>query len=45
VVLADQIEVVGVGTVSLYDGAGRGAADPVVLKTGEKYDLATRRRR
>jgi cyanophycinase len=45
VVRADQTEVVGVGTVSLYDGAGRGAADPVVLKTGDKYDLAARRRR
>jgi len=45
VVRGDQAEVVGVGTVTMYDGAGRGAPTVVVLKTGEKYDLAARRRR
>jgi cyanophycinase len=39
-----QAEVVGLGTVSLYVRAGRGAPVVVVLKTGEKYDLAARRR-
>jgi cyanophycinase-like exopeptidase len=44
VVRGDHAQVFGLGSVSLYDGAGRGAATVVVLKTGEKYDLAARRR-
>lgn len=45
VVRGDEAQVVGLGTVSLYDGAGRGAPTVVVLKAGERYDLAARRRR
>ena len=45
VVRGDQAEVVGLGTVSLYNGAGGGAPGAVILKPGERYDLAARRRR
>ena len=45
VVRGDQAEVVGLGTVSLYNGAGGGASGVVILKPGERYDLAARRRR
>jgi cyanophycinase-like exopeptidase len=45
IVRGDRAEVVGVGTVTMFDGAGRDAPTVVVLKTGEKYDLAARRRR
>ena len=44
VVRGDQAAVVGVGTVTLYDAAGRRASNVVVLKPGERYDLAARRR-
>jgi cyanophycinase len=44
IVRADLGEVVGLGTVSFYNGTGHGASNPVVLKAGEKYDLAARRR-
>ena len=44
-VRGDQAEVVGLGTVSLYDGAGAGTPNVVILKPGERYDLAARRRR
>ena len=44
IVRGDQAEVVGLRAVSLYDGAGRGASNVVRLKTGERYDLAARRR-
>jgi cyanophycinase len=36
--------VVGSGTVSMYDGAGRGAPNVVILRSGERYDLSTRRK-
>jgi cyanophycinase-like exopeptidase len=45
IVRVDLAEVVGLGTVSFYDGTGHGASNPVVLKAGEKYGLAARRRR
>jgi cyanophycinase len=45
IVRGDRAEVVGVGTITMFDGAGRGARTVVVLKSGEKYDLAARRRR
>jgi cyanophycinase len=38
-------EVIGQGTVSLYDGSNHGAAKVVVLRSGDRYDLATRRKR
>ena len=44
VVRGDQAEVVGLGTVSLYDGGVRGASNVVILNPGERYDLAARRR-
>ena len=44
VVRGDRAEVVGAGSVSMYDGAGLGAPNVVVLKSGEKYDLSARRR-
>jgi cyanophycinase len=36
--------VVGSGTVSMYDGAGRGAPKVVILRSGDRYDLAARRK-
>jgi cyanophycinase len=44
VVRGDRAEVVGVGTVTMFDGAGRGGSNVVILKSGERYDLAARRR-
>ena len=40
----DRAQVVGQGTVSVYDGRRR-AANPVVLRSGDRYDLAARIRR
>src|SRR5205085_1008318 len=37
VVRGGQSEVVGLGTVSVYDGAGRRGSKVVVLKPGERY--------
>ena len=37
-------EVVGAGTVSMYDGSGRSAPRVVVLRSGDRYDLSTRRK-
>lgn len=37
--------VVGSGTVSMYDGAGRGAPKVVILRSGDRYDLPTRRKK
>ena len=38
-------KVVGSGTVSMYDGTGRGAPNVVVLRSGDEYDLSTRRKK
>ncbi len=37
-------EVVGAGTVSMYDGSARSAPDVVILRSGDRYDLSTRRK-
>ena len=37
-------EVVGAGTVSMYDGSGRSAPRVVILRSGDRYDLSTRRK-
>jgi cyanophycinase len=42
IVKGDRAEVVGRGTISVYDGRSR-AASPVVLRSGTHYDLAARR--
>jgi cyanophycinase len=42
VVKGDHAQVVGRGTVSMYDGRGR-ASIPVVLRSGDRYDLAARK--
>ena len=39
VVRGDVVEVVGAGTVTFYNTPGRGPANPIVLRSGEKYDL------
>lgn len=44
VVRGDRAEVVGFGTVSLYERAGHSRSNVVILKPGERYDLAARRR-
>lgn len=36
--------VVGSGTVRMYEGAGRGAPNVVILRNGDRYDLAARRK-
>jgi hypothetical protein len=38
----NQIEAVGLGTVSLYNASGRGSSTSVILRSGERYDLAVR---
>jgi cyanophycinase len=43
VVHGDRGEVVGLGTVTIYDGTAHGAS-AVILKSGDKYDLSARRR-
>jgi cyanophycinase len=42
IVKGDRAQVVGQGTVSVYDGRRR-AANPVVLRRGDRYDLAARK--
>jgi len=37
-------EVVGTGTVSMYDGSRRNAPSVVALRDGDRYDLSTRRK-
>jgi len=37
-------DVVGAGTVSMYDGSGRSAPNVVILRSGDRYDLSTRRK-
>jgi cyanophycinase len=44
VVSGDRAEALGQGTVRLYDAKARGASSPVILKTGDRYDLAARRK-
>ena len=44
VVRGERAEVIGLGTVSVYDKTNRGASNPVRLRTGDKYDLAARRK-
>ena len=39
IVKGDHAEVIGEGTVSIYDGRRRGIANPVVLRSGDRYDL------
>jgi cyanophycinase len=36
--------VVGSGTVSMFDGAARSAPNAVILRSGDQYDLSTRRK-
>jgi cyanophycinase len=43
IVKGDRAQVVGHGTVTVYDGRRRGAANPVVLRSGDRYDLAARK--
>jgi cyanophycinase len=38
-------KVVGAGTASIYDGAGPDAPRVVVLRSGDRYDLAARRKK
>ena len=40
IVKGDRVEVIGQGTVSIFDGRRRGVASPVVLRSGDRYDLA-----
>ena len=44
IVQGNRVQVVGQGTVSVYDGKRR-SANPGVLRSGEQYDLAARIRR
>jgi cyanophycinase len=44
VVRGDVVEVVGVGAVSLYNVKGGSPANPVVLRSGDRYDLRSGRR-
>lgn len=44
IVRGDIAQVIGEGTVSLYDG-GRPSESPVVLRNGNRYDLRARMRR
>ena len=44
IVKGDRVEVVGLGTVSLYSAPGHGSSDVVILRSGERYDLAARRK-
>ena len=37
-------EVVGAGTVSIYDGSGASAPRVVILRSGDRYDLSNRRK-
>ena len=42
IVRGEQVEVVGQGSVSMFDGRRR-APKPVVLRSGDPYDLAARK--
>ena len=42
IVKGDRAQVVGQGTVSMYDGRRR-AANPIVLRSGDSYDFAVRK--
>ena len=42
IVKGEHAEVVGLGTVSMHDAAGRGGPSIVVLRSGDRYDLAAR---
>ena len=42
IVKGDRAQVVGQGTVSMYDGRRR-AANPIVLRSGDSYDFAARK--
>lgn len=44
IIKGDRAEVVGQGTVSVYDGRRDGASNVVVLRSGDRYDLAARRK-
>lgn len=44
IIKGDRAEVVGLGTVSVYDGRRHGASNVVVLRSGDRYDLAGRRK-
>ncbi len=44
IVKGNLVEVVGRGTVSLYNASGRGASSAVILRNGERYDLVRRER-
>ena len=44
IITGNRAEVVGVGTVSVYDGGRPGASTVVVLRSGDGYDLAGRRK-
>ncbi len=40
IVKGDRAQVVGQGTVNMYDGRRRNDASPLVLRSGDRYDLA-----
>jgi len=44
IVRGSRAEVVGLGTVSMYDGADRRAPKVIILRSGERYDLSGRRK-
>jgi hypothetical protein len=39
-----RLEAVGLGMVSLYNASGAGASEVVIIRDGEQYDLADRRK-
>lgn len=40
IIKGDRVEVIGQGSVSIYDGRRGGGADPVVLRSGDRYEFA-----
>jgi cyanophycinase-like exopeptidase len=44
IVRSGAAEVVGAGAVSMYDGSNPGAPRVVILRSGDRYDLSTRRK-
>jgi cyanophycinase len=44
IVKGDRVEAVGRGTVSLYNVSGRGASNVVIIRNGDRYDVAARRK-
>ena len=44
IVRGGRAEVVGAGTVSMYHSSGRNAPSVVILRSRDRYDLATRRK-